>query len=498
MKKLFKSILCIVLTALMAFSSASIAFAKEEVVPVILIHGLGANPVYENVGTDNQKEIANLGLGDNLVTAILSNNDLVCEVLKMMEPERDVDEDKLINALAKMTANTNLNCDKNGNVKDGQGVINYWTEPLSKHTSYYKDATVAESAIARQLCSEVGAKNVYCFNYDWRQDICKTAKDLNSYIKKIKKNRGCKKVSLVGCSLGGAVLSAYIDAYKSNKDVSRYVFVNPAIMGVDVSRAYALDIKFDKKSIIQYLDCMEGAYNNGSSAALFRMIYALGDVRIGYAADYLNEFVKSKKNVKKLFNKAVKPWIGNIPSLWECIPYDSFDKAVKEMSAIGFLDKSSGLYKKIKNYHAVQGRIKSNLKAVKKGGAEVAILASYGTMGIPATSKAYNQTDVLIDTKYASAGATTAKYGKKLTGKNAKGKYVSGDKVINAKTCALPDNTWFLKDVQHMRFKYNSDATKLVARLATGKVKCNISAVKKKYKIGQFTKENSDNKLVKV
>jgi len=498
MKKTLKSIFSIVLAAIMAFSCVSVAMAKENVIPVILVHGLGANPVYENVGTNDQKEIANLGLGDNIASAILSNQTLICEFLKMMEPSRDVDEDALIASLKSMIASSTLNCDSDGNITVGQGVDNYWTDSLANHKDYYKNASVAESAIARQLVGEVGAKNVYVFNYDWRQDICKTAKDLNTFIKTVKNNTKSSKVSLIGCSLGGAVLNAYIDAYKGQKDVKRYVFVNPAIMGVDVSRAYALDIKFSKGSIVKYLKCMETAYANGSSKALFRMIYALGDVRIGYAADYLNKFVKNKDNVKNLYNEVVKPWIGNIPSLWECIPYDSFDKAVKEMSAIGFLDKNSGLYTKIKNYHAVQGRIKSNLKAVKKQGCEVAIIASYGTMGIPATSKYANQTDVLIDTKYASAGATVANYGKKLTGKNAKGKYVSKDKVINAKTCALPDNTWFIKDVQHMRFHYNSDATKLVARLATGKVKSNITDVKKKYKWGQFVKETKDKKLKNV
>lgn len=495
MKKLFRNALCIMMAALMAFSGAAIALAKEKVVPVIMVHGLGENPIYQNIGTDSQSEIKNLGLGDNIATAILSNNDLICEVLKMMEPARKVNVNALINSLKAMTVSTPLNCDSKGNVKKGQGIINYWTEPLSKHKEYYQNATVAEAAIARQLVGEVGAKNVYAFNYDWRQDICKTAKDLNSFIKIVKKQTGSKKVSLVGCSLGGAVLNAYIDAYKSQKDVKRYVFVNPAIMGVDVSRAYALDIKFNKKEIMNYCKCMETAYNNGSNVALFRMIGALGDVRVGYMADYLNSFAKNKKNVKRLYNEVIKPWIGNIPSLWECIPYDSYDKAVKEMSAIGFLNKNSDLYKKIKKYHGVQGRIRSNLKAVKKAGSEVAILASYGTMGIPATSKSGNQTDVLIDTKYASAGATVANYGKKL---KAKGKYVSNDKAINAKTCALPDNTWFIKDVQHMRFRYNADATKLVARLATGRVKSNISAVKKKYKLNQFVKETKDMKLKNV
>ena len=498
MKRLLKSIICVMMAVLMAFSGAAVAMAKTSVVPVILVHGLGANPVYENVGTEDQAEIKNLGLGNDIASAILKNNALICEVLKMLDPARKVDETKLINSLKSMTNTANLNCDSNGDVKAGQGVINYWTDSLAKHKDYYSSATVAESAIARQLVSEVGAANVYCFNYDWRQDVCKTAKDLNDYIKIIKKNTGSSKVSLVGCSLGGAVLSAYIDAYKAQKDVQRYVFVNPAIMGVDVSRAYALDIKFTKASLLEYLTCMETAYDNGSSKALFRLAYAFGDVRVGYAASYLNSFVKNKNNVSTLFNEVVKPWIGNIPSLWECIPYDSFDKAVKEMSAIGFLDTNSGLYKKIKAYHAVQGRAKSNLKAVKKLGSEVAIIASYGTMAIPATSKMYNQTDVLIDTKYASAGATVANYGKKLTGKNAKGKYVSPDKVINASTCALPDCTWFIKDVQHMRFKYGSDATKLVARLATGKVGSTVAAVKKKYKLNQFVKEVKGNTLKNV
>ena len=172
--------------------------------------------------------------------------------------------------------------------------------------------------------------------------------------------------------------------------------------------------------------------------------------------------------------------------------YNSYNAAVKKMSKMGFLNKKSGLYKKIKRYHGVQGRFNKNIKKLRKSGVQVAIFASYGTMGIPITSKVNNQTDALIDTKYASAGATVANYGKKL---KAKGKYVSPDKAINAKTCALPNNTWFLREVQHMRFYYGSDATKLVANIACGKVKANISAVKKKYKKGQFLAEK-DRKLV--
>ena len=488
MKKILKKITCFMLTLVMVLSIATTAFAKAPVTPVILVHGLGANPVYQNIGTEKQAEIQNLGLGD-IASAIFQNKDIINEVVKMLDPECKPNVNKLIKALHNVIGDDNvINCTKNGNIKSGQGVINYWTDPLSKHKDYWQNADVAESAIARQLCKTVGAKNVYCFNYDWRQDVCLTAKQLNSYIKTIKKQTKAKKVSVIGCSLGGAVLSAYIDAYAKQKDLKAAVFANPAIGGVDVARAYALDLKITKKSVLAYLKCMETAFAGGSSQGLFKALSVLGDQRIGYAATYLGKFVKNKKNVNKLYMQVLKPWIGNIPSLWECVPYDSFNKAVKEMSNMGFLDKKSGLYKKIKKYHGVQGRFNKNIKALKKQGVQIALFASYGTMGIPITSKVNNQTDALIDTKYASAGATVANYGKKL---KASGKYVSRDKAINAGTCALPDNTWFLKDVQHMRFYFDSDATKLVANIACGKVKANIKAVKTKYKKGQFLKETN-------
>ena len=100
--------------------------------------------------------------------------------------------------------------------------------------------------------------------------------------------------------------------------------------------------------------------------------------------------------------------------LWEFIPYDDFDDSVDAMTAIGFLDQSSGLYKKITRYHKVQKRLPGNLKAMQKAGTDVVIVANYGLPNIPINSAYANQTDILIDTKYASVGATTADYGKAL------------------------------------------------------------------------------------
>ncbi len=495
MKKRLIKIMSVVMAFVMVFCSASIAFAKDVKTPVILIHGLGGNDLYQNVGTENETLMEGYGLD---VKSLLTNSEIMGEAVKLFTDTQKCNYKKLFKSLGEYFESSELNCDKNGNAPKGQGINNYWTTPLSKHKEYWQDQTNAERGIARQLCEIYGAKNVYAFNYDWRLDVRYTAKRLRSMVNEIKKKTGAKKVTLMGCSLGGAVMSAYIDAYKTKGDIDRLVFVNPAIQGVEVARLLRFDIKLNKKEVLAYLKHMENAYDGGNQATLFKAIGAIGDYRIGVAVKNLNKVAKSEKLLKQLFMLTIKNWIGNIPAYWECVAYEDFDACVAKMSKIGFLDKKSGLYKKIKAYHKVQGRFNKNIKYCKKHGVQVAILANYGTRGIPVTSKSKEQTDVLIDTKFASGGATVAKYGTKLKGKKAKGKYVSPDKEINASTCVLPDNTWFTKNLLHIQYHYGTEATKLICNMACGKVKLNLKSVKKKYGYKQFMKAGSNQEISNV
>ena len=496
MKKRLLKIMSVVLVFVMVFAQSSIAFAKNTVTPVILVHGVGANPIYMNVGTDDESEIKTLGLGE--IGDLIQADGVLGEAVKLLSNEKKCDFNALCNSLGKYVKGNPFNLDKNGNPKAGQGVTNYWETPMSKHKDFWKDATNSEVGIIRQLCKVHGAKNVYAFNYDWRVDARASAKQLNKMIKSVKKRTKAKKVALVGCSFGGAVLSAYMDAYKKQNDVKRYLFLDPAIDGVDVARMFAGDMVTSRKAVMKYLNGMQGANAGTSQETIFKVIKIIGDVRVGIAADNLSKILKNKNNRKKMSVKVIKPWFGNVTALWECIPYDVFNDAVKYMSSIGVLDKKTGLYKKICAYHKVQGRFRKNVKWVKKHGAEVAIIANYGEPGIPVTSKANNHIDGLIDTTRASGGAIVADFGKKLKGKNAKGKYVSPDKIINAKTCVVPNSTWFIKDIQHMQFRYNTKATKFVANLACGKTKLTIKSVKKKYKLKQFVKADKDQNLSNV
>lgn len=496
MKKRVLKIMCVMLAFVLVFAQSSIAFAKNKVTPVILVHGVGSNPVYENVFTENESEIKTLGLGE--ITDLLTADNVLSEAVKLLTDYQNCDFNALCTALGNYVQGNPFNLDKDGNPLAGQGVNNYWETPMSMHKDFWKSADISERGLIRQICKVNGSKNVYAFNYDWRVDARQSAKQLNKMIKAVKKRTGAKKVALVGCSFGGAVLSAYMDAYKKQNDVTRYLFVNPAINGVDVTRMYAGDIKITKKGVLKYLNGMQGANPGSTQETIMKVVKAVGDVRVAVAAENFAKISKSEKNKRILVQKVIKPWFGNVVGLWECIPYDVFNSAVKYCSSVGMLDKNSGVYKKIKAYHKVQGHFRKNVKYVKKHGAQVAIVANYGEPGIPVTSKANNHIDGLIDTKRASGGAIVANYGKKLKGKNAKGKYVSPDKVINAKTCVTPNSTWFIKDIQHMQFRIGTKATKFIANLACGKVKYNIKAVKKKYKYSQFIQADKDQNLSNV
>ena len=496
MKKHLTKLLCFVLTLVLVLSSASVAFAKEDKIPIILVHGVGGSPVYENVGTENEKEIKAFGLGE--VGDILKNTGLIGEALKLLSNETSVDTDALITQFHDMVEGNPFNCEPNGQVKAGQGVNNYWTTPMSKHKSFWQNAEKSELELIREICLIHGSKNVYAYNYDWRQDIYQSAKGLRKFVKAVKKRTGAKKVVLVGCSLGGSVLSCYMDAYKKKNDVKRYLFVNPAMYGVDVTRCYALDFKISKKQVLAYLEGMQKANPGSTQQTIMKVVKALGDERVAIAAENLAKLSKDKRFIKRLTNEVVLPWIGYVPALWECLPHDVYKSAVKNASAVGFLDKSSDLYTMIKRYHKIQGRFKKNVKYLKKRHVQIAIVANYGEPGIPVTSKAKNHIDGLIDTCRASGGATVANYGKKLKGKAAKGRYVSGDKVINAKTCVLPNSTWFIRDLQHMQFRRDTEAAKFIAKLACGKAKYNLKSVKKKLGYGQFIAADENQNLSNI
>ena len=109
-------------------------------------------------------------------------------------------------------------------------------------------------------------------------------------------------------------------------------------------------------------------------------------------------------------------------------------------------EKYATLISRIDDYHYnVQNNITDILSAAMDSGTPVAIVCGYGIAVIPVTTVTDSQGDMLIDTKYASLGATAAPFGGKLES----GERLSPDSQIDASTCAFPEYTWFVKYQSH-------------------------------------------------
>lgn len=484
MKRKLRSLLCGLLALVLVSSCAGAAFAKDNgTTPVISVHGMGGSGLYLNPGTENAQQV---GVFD--AKSLLSRSGLIQNVLNAISGKQ-TDPDALIDQIADlMNDYRTIACDKDGNSLYNVGITNSWTDSLKNHPDYLT-GTVNEPAICRQVAENIGANNVYAFNYDWRLDACETANKLADFVDQVKAETGKKQVTLVGSSEGTVILSAYIDRYGDRGDIRRLVMIDGALSGVSITKLFCQDLLFDTDVVKTYLDRVTTAYHNPDFD--FSQLNRLAnDLNVRYLCDFLTQVTEDPALVKRVYNEIFYPVFGCIPMLWEFIPYDDFDDSVEAMSAIGFLDKSGDLYKKITHYHKVQKRLPDNLKALQQDGTDVVIVANYGLPNIPINSAYANQTDILIDTKYASVGATTADYGKTL---KRTGAHVSPDRIVDASTCALPNNTWFFKGVAHVNFWYGTQATKFLAGLITNpEKKQSIQTVKAATGNGQFV--NTDEK----
>jgi len=495
MKRVWKSVLSVALALVLIVTVCVPAFAGvKKPTPVIHVHGFNACDLYNY---DETK--VPLPLKEDQVEFYAAAAVVAAKLVEQMSvPNAPFDKEAFIEDLGRVAELLTFNCDKDGNPDNGSYYITY-DGPLSEHMEErfgedYDDPDANNSgalAYEKQLGEEIGYDRVYTFFYDYRLDSVESAEKLDDYIQMVKKQTGSQKVSIIADSEGGQTLAAYFDAYMKKDDVERAIFVNPAFAGVSVADMYSGNYTVSEEGANNYFLAMAKTLNSGNLEAIITAAVYLLQYQIHTLSGNMNDIAEDEELMEKMYLEFFKPAIGNIPIFYEFLPYEDFDDAMDYLIKIGFMDTKSDLYTKICRYHKVQGRLAKNLKKLQKRGVQVAIIANYGSPNIPLTDAFNNQTDSLIDTEYSSAYATVADYGEVLPVSNSI--YYSPDRVIDATTCALPNNTFFIRGVMHTMFNYRTDALNLIIDMTLGKVKPTLQAVYKKYGYTQFVKvDNAD------
>ncbi|HRT81584.1 MAG TPA: hypothetical protein P5127_00320, partial [Oscillospiraceae bacterium] len=289
----------------------------------------------------------------------------------------------------------------------------------------------------------------YYFAYDFRVDPLETAKKLKDYVEHVKELTGHQKVSFKASSLGGIIVMAYLDRYGYD-DLDAIIFQNCPLLGVAVAGdLFTKRIELNSDALVRYgiqaLPQLEGGL---WLEPIIRLLDFVGffDLLLGFGGTLIDDIKDD------LYDEMLIPLFGKMPCLWALIP----DKDYNEAKSLFLSDgASSALIDKIDYYHYhIQSRTEEILKEALEKGLRIMILAGYNLQREPFVESYLNNSDGVDDTIYNAPGVICADIGKTLgpdyvqavdDGHN----HLSADGVIDASTCYLPENTWFIRDMLH-------------------------------------------------
>lgn len=295
----------------------------------------------------------------------------------------------------------------------------------------------------QKLTEIIGEENLYFFAYNSFGQPYETAKDLDEYIQRVKAETGSDKVNLVPVSLGGALSTAYFDAYGYKNDVKRVMYFVACLEG---SRLIGdiLSKNIDTTSIVPVIELLASKTLAEKAESLLKMLPAgVEELTMQKALDALLETV-----------------IVNCPSMWSIIPPDMYPLlAEKYLSG----KKVAAVREQADRYFAAQKNIRGIITERMNNGTEFFAVAGYDMQLVPISASTTISSDTIIHTASCTLGATLAPLGETLD--REEGEYISPDKCVDASTGFLKDTTWYFKGQQHDATAYNDTALEVAKRV---------------------------------
>ena len=467
MKTTLRKITAVLLSLIICLSVSSVAFAADKVTPVIIVSGMNAFPLTMAETGEQVWPIQT----DSILSVVKENIRPMTEFLITRHWQKLGDEviGDVYKALFEKVA-----CDENGDsVYDIE--TRFFPESLDNYPEEFENAqeTVSEIGISKSVMKEIGAENVYYFNYDWRLSPMKHADNLNDFVEKVKKDKGVSEVTLIPCSMGGTVTNAYLYKYGSDS-VKKVIYVVSAIQGLSsVGEMFNRNIDVDVDTIMNYIFSIQK--DNLKMQIIMALVSTLVEVTpcITKLADRFIDDSLIELN-DRVYDELMIDSMGKFPGWWALVPDEYYDSG-KEIFFGGKIPANFEAL--IDSYHYNVQRCAENLmNSVADNGTDVYVLSSYGYVGTPYTDQAMTQTDGLIETHYQSGRAVTAPYGETFPkGYEALGRvcgdkshnHVSTDGIVDASTCFFPENTWFIKYNRHVGIPCDTDCAKLLMYLVT-------------------------------
>lgn len=434
MKRIFKSSVSIILTLILAFSVVIIPSAEESTIvdgkctcgeePEIYVAALGSATLYQNADTPDEKVLfrpetsAYIELIAKLIGPLFS---------VLMTKDYDAFADKLIPAVDGIFGA--LANDEEGNS----------TPDVTTKEELPTDPTH-------------GLEGNYYFGYDFRADPLVVANDLNTYINHVLELTGHDQVRLRASSMGGVMTMAYLYKYGEAK-VKSVIFQCCPLQGTAVAGdLFNGRIQITEESVYRYAETALPSLLEGFTETL-----VMGLVNVVYKSGFLGNVLNMVQPIldncaPRVFDELLVPVFKSNCGIWSFVPDEYYESAKAYMLGE---NPNEVLLQRIDEYHYnVQQKAGEILNGVLDNGVPVMILAGTAIQRTPLVPTWTNDSDGTVDTKYASVGGTIAPLGETL-GENyvqavdCGHNHISPDNRIDASTCLLPENTWFVTPMLH-------------------------------------------------
>ena len=315
--------------------------------------------------------------------------------------------------------------------------------------------TVAPTAI-----DESSDGNRFLFHYDTRLDPVDIARELHDYIEWVRRDgvvhytsypaQVTEKIELVGSSYGASVVMAYLNEY-GDEGLDSVVLCVPTTGGVDfVADLFTGNFYFDAQALRNFLSESDLLTDY---APLIDMLEKTGLLQL-----LLDVNVRPllKAALKNAIHDIIHDVFGTFPAFWSFIDDDRYEEAKNWVfSTNEDREVFAGFIEKIDYYHYhVQVRAKEIMRGAVDNGRRLSLICKYNTTLFPFSTQGNAMSDGFVTTVKESYGATCAESKHYLPESYQQAAltdhvFLSPDRMIDASTCFLPFNTWFIKGLPH-------------------------------------------------
>ena len=462
--KAFKKVLCITLALMLAGLALMAPVAAATDVPLVVIQGFAAVPLVKNAGTEQElkvfppENLATDGFVANLSTALITG------FIEYGANGANWDSfaNRVLPIVKDMVADIAYNTD--GTPVNDNVTHETYDEPMSSYTEEEKKAIFTPFGL--KYAEQYNEDLVYAFGYDWRQSPLDCADQLNNFISYVKARTGSNKVNVVAISQGSAVTLAYLAQY-GGSDINNLVFASPAWQGTSLAGdTFTGNIDID---VYAFENFMVGMSDGSATTHIMAVILSSFATSEEFTEEWFLILEKAIEGMEpRIYSDIIVPMLAGMPGLWCLVPADYYEDAKAFLFPEGV---DADLLAKIDRYNEIQRNAKQVIEEAEETGMKFGIVCGYNRQIAPINEN-LNTSDMVVDTKYASGGATCADYltafsdwdfGGKGAYKQANpdGHYhISWDYKVDASTCMFPEQTWFIKNLQHVAYgTYEGDGT---------------------------------------